>query len=203
MTDVRSSRLLDMVSSGSAREIAADEQVPFECRGCGGCCWNVEVPLTGHDLRTLAAGTGLDPKTFMDRYGQFTLGSGFLPVARLKLTAAGHCPFLQSDGRCGVHPARPLACRLFPFARIVEADGTVRWFKFGEDRHSGCASGPGTKRRTVGEYLDGEGAAGALEGECEFMDRSRDLIAQGRSFDLLESLFAYRSRIRALYGDSF
>jgi Fe-S-cluster containining protein len=27
----------------------------------------------------------------------------------------GKCQFLLDDGRCGVHPAKPLLCRLFPF----------------------------------------------------------------------------------------
>jgi len=190
-----------MAASGEAREIAPGEAVSFECRGCGGCCWNVEVPLTDADLRRLAGSLGLSPAAFMKTYGEFSFGSGFLPMAKIRLTAGGRCPFLKDNGHCAVHRDRPLACRLFPFARIVNEKGEERWFKFGESRHSGCPSGPDTKRRTIPEYLEGEGAPELLAAEAKFIEKCRDILATSGPFDLFRTLMDYRKRVETLYGE--
>lgn len=199
--DIRTRKLLDMDRAGEAREITPDEKVPFECGGCGGCCHHVEVPLTDHDLRQIAAHFQVTPRDFMARYGEFTAWNGFLPVAKLKFLPNGSCPFLKPNGHCAVHPARPLACRLFPYARIATADGRSRWFKLGESRHSGCPSGPDTPRRTVTEYIESQQAAPALAAEDAFITRCREILARSGPFDLLEELMAFRSRVRELYGD--
>lgn len=190
-----------MVASGDAREIAPGEAVPFECRGCGGCCWNVEVPLTDADLNRLAKATDLAPAAFMKTYGEFSFGSGFLPMAKLKLTREGKCPFLKENGHCAVHKERPLACRLFPFARVVNEKGEVRWYKFSESRHAGCPAGPDTRRRTIPEYLSDEGAPELLEAEARFIEKCREILAASGPFDLFRTLMSYRERVKALYGE--
>lgn len=47
--------------------------------------------------------------------------SGEVPQLR---KADGACVFLASDGRCGVHPAKPILCRLFPYY-YEEQDGAL------------------------------------------------------------------------------
>ncbi len=199
--DPRSSKLEKMAAAGTAREIAPGEKVPFECRGCGGCCWNVEVPLTDADLSRLSKAVDLAPAAFMKAYGEFSFGTGFLPMAKIRLTPEKHCPFLKANGHCAVHADRPLACRLFPFARIVNEKGEERWFKFSENIHSGCPAGPDTKRRTVPEYLEGEGAPELIRAEARFIEKCRELLAASGPFDLFQTLMSYRERVKTLYGE--
>jgi Fe-S-cluster containining protein len=56
---------------------------------------------------------------FLSRY---TTSNG----TTLKQTGQGACVFLTPQG-CGVHPDRPLVCRLYPLGRKVSADGVERF----------------------------------------------------------------------------
>ncbi len=103
---------------------------PFRCKGCGSCCrGRRDLVLSGLDLYRLSARLSLPPETvaegFCDRY----TGENGLPALRLRPrrdTAA--CPFL-TGGRCAVHPARPLACALYPLGQTISLpDGTVSYF---------------------------------------------------------------------------
>lgn len=199
--DIRSRKLNQMIEGGEAREIAPGERVPFECRGCGGCCRQVEVPLTDADLHRLAGGLGVTPREFMKTHGEFTFGSGFLPMAKIRLNPEGNCPFLADGGLCSVHKHRPLACRLFPFARVLDSLNGERWFKFGESRHTGCLPDKNTRSRTIPEYLEGENAPELLAAEDAFIARCRELLDGSGPFDLFGTLMNYRERVQRLYGE--
>jgi hypothetical protein len=60
------------------------------------------------------------------------------------------CIFLNQQG-CGVHPDRPLACRLYPLARWVDADGTEC---FGHLTPHPKTEGIYGTSATVADYLD-------------------------------------------------
>jgi hypothetical protein len=67
------------------------------------------VFLEPEDIERLASHLRLRPRELVrrhivDEHGELALNLG----------ADGNCPFLR-DGRCGVHPARPLQCRTYPF----------------------------------------------------------------------------------------
>ena len=38
------------------------------------------------------------------------------------------CVFLDENGRCSVHSARPGICRMFPLARLYHEDGSFSYF---------------------------------------------------------------------------
>lgn len=103
-----------------------------ECGPCGGkCCRNPwTVFASPRDLDRLAAATGKLREDFatvapLPRWEKEAFGEGNLlfsrvtaedgSVPQLKKRGDGSCVFLESDGRCGVHPSKPLLCRLFPF----------------------------------------------------------------------------------------
>ena len=76
------------------RELDADlAALGAGCRQCGRCC-----DFARNDYRLYAS--RLERALVAGRHG----------VARL--TPSGRCAFL-ADGRCSIHPARPLGCRTF------------------------------------------------------------------------------------------
>ncbi|MCA9035033.1 MAG: YkgJ family cysteine cluster protein [Planctomycetaceae bacterium] len=91
----------------------------WSCHNCGGCCREHMIEITE------------DEKKRIDRQG-WTSEDGIpagvsvtqsVGKGRYRLThqADGACIFLDSDGLCRIHakfgePAKPLACRVYPFA---------------------------------------------------------------------------------------
>jgi Fe-S-cluster containining protein len=83
----------------------------FECvPGCTNCCrvqgW---VYITEDDLQRAAAFLALSPADFEAQYVVRTKNT-----LRLRKPKGEQCHFLQ-EGGCGIHPAKPVQCRLFPF----------------------------------------------------------------------------------------
>lgn len=76
------------------------------CTASGRCC---DFRRTGHDLFV----TGLEVAWTLDRIpAERAVDAAGIAAAE----ARGDCPFLVADGsigRCGVHPARPMGCRVY------------------------------------------------------------------------------------------
>ncbi|MCW5767964.1 MAG: YkgJ family cysteine cluster protein [Phycisphaeraceae bacterium] len=105
---------LEEIYAEVAREIS--ERGPA-CWASGRCC-NFEK--TGHRLYT----TGLEAAYTVTRVGGLKRPSG---QSRVLLTtdverarATGGCPF-QEQNLCGVHPVRPLGCRVYFCDRTAQA----------------------------------------------------------------------------------
>jgi Fe-S-cluster containining protein len=85
----------------------------FACTACGNCCRHhgeyAYVYVKDHEAAAIAAHLELDLATFLERYCQRE--DGWLSL-RMDDPA---CPFLTSEGRCGVYPVRPVQCRTWPF----------------------------------------------------------------------------------------
>jgi hypothetical protein len=100
----------------------------FECQpGCTECCRQKGfVYLAEADLPRAAAFLGMTPAAFERQYVYRTRHR-----MRLRMPHRGLCPFLRPDG-CGIHPAKPTQCRLFPFwPELLESrrhwNQTARW----------------------------------------------------------------------------
>jgi len=110
----------------------------FRCTGCGNCCRDLRVPLTQADVRRLVDATGREATQIVawlqtnevdliGEPGSLVLldhdgGHALMVLAQ----EGGACIFLGSDDRCGVYPARPGNCRLYPFAASFGRRGGIR-----------------------------------------------------------------------------
>jgi hypothetical protein len=91
-----------------------DQGLKFECTQCHACCRHDPgyVFLSRQDLNTLAAGVGMEPRAFVEKYCRWVdLGQGL--VLSLKEKKNFDCIFW--DGGCTVYTHRPVQCRTYPF----------------------------------------------------------------------------------------
>ncbi len=81
-----------------------------DCDGCiNTCCCGKNLSLEDGDIFRLFTHLKMSPEKFRDEY---TILWG---PRRLLRFHNDRCPFLNDNGRCNVHIARPLACRQYPF----------------------------------------------------------------------------------------
>jgi Fe-S-cluster containining protein len=120
----------------------------YQCQGCGRCCHHKRIPLNPFEVARLARNRNLAPGEFVRHYVR---ESG--PWLRNK--PDGACVFLENGG-CSVHADRPLACRLWPLARRVEADGSEH---FPELLPQSGSKGIWGTQGSVAAYLEKQGAA--------------------------------------------
>lgn len=96
----------------------------FLCTECGECCRQPGVVFMGlGELRALARYLELSVAELKRRYP-----IQWDPDQRCYELVAGEdgCVFLEGD-RCGVHPAKPVQCQVFPFwPELVEDAGAWR-----------------------------------------------------------------------------
>jgi Fe-S-cluster containining protein len=93
----------------------------FECQpGCSACCeMEGEVYLTEEDLVRIASHLSLEPADFEEKYVHRTVRS-----LRLRKPSDRQCLF-HREGRCSIHPIKPVQCRVFPFwTEIIETHAT-------------------------------------------------------------------------------
>jgi Fe-S-cluster containining protein len=120
------------------------EETPiFSCKKCGTCCRGYGGTfVTDADIERIAAYTGNDPETFVEKFCHI---SGGKPV--LAQQENGFCIFW--DEVCTIHPVKPRMCREWPFIRSVLVD-PVNWRIM-------AASCPGIQKdvsiRLVQEYI--------------------------------------------------
>jgi hypothetical protein len=104
------------------------EGLRFECQsGCTECCRQKGfVYLAEADLHRAAAFLKMTAAAFERQYVYRTRHR-----MRLRMSRHSLCPFLRPDG-CGIHPAKPTQCRIFPFwPELLESrrewNRTARW----------------------------------------------------------------------------
>lgn len=98
-----------------------------ECKGCHACCEGMGESIILDPLDVMRLTSHLD-KSFEELLAneiELNVVDGLvLPNIKMKNDS---CPFLNRDGRCSIHEARPGFCRLFPLGRYYE-DGGFRYF---------------------------------------------------------------------------
>ena len=100
----------------------------WDCHGCGECCREYEVHVTEAERqRILAQGWDKDPA--IGNVPLFVaVGPWWRRKWRLNTRASDDgCIFLNEQGRCRIHakfggPAKPLACRVYPFTLTPAGD---------------------------------------------------------------------------------
>lgn len=196
------------------------EKVRFRCQRCGSCCHHRRPPelcdlvpleqveefvtrsnlisLTKKDILSIGRLTGKDASQFADTLygydGSFVkvLDGGkkvVLDIPVLKSKEDTTCIFYQ-DG-CSIYPARPIACRLFPF-RVEE-----------RSNHRGDT----ILSITYNENCPGIGKGGIVDGnhlkrmvEDQFLQRSGSIIPQIRCLVIDGTIKADAAIFRTLPG---
>lgn len=109
----------------------------WSCHTCGGCCKQHGIYVTTEEKRrieqqnwTEADGVPAGQPLFVQMGGGLTA-----PWHRLAHRADGSCVFLDERGLCRIHgkfgePAKPLACRIYPYAFHPTARGLTLSLRF-------------------------------------------------------------------------
>lgn len=124
----------------------------WDCHSCGICCKAHTVFLDDEDLKRLRAQQ-------WDQHPDFkkisvTQRVGWLrPQFVLSQQKDGSCVFLTKDGLCSIHkehgePAKPWACRMFPFQVLPTAKGHVLTMR------RNCPSAAANNGRPLRQHLD-------------------------------------------------
>lgn len=136
--------------------VALSDQLPLTCSRSGSCCHGNRVRLNPWELRQLAETKGLSVGEFQER---FTSDGGIFLRFDGKANKSGRkaCNLYLDDSGCSVHPARPLACRLFPLGRVIQ-HGEATYMHPGADFPclSECPEVLDLPKMTVANYLSGQ-----------------------------------------------
>ena len=119
---VEPGRCGEALSLGPA--LAAGDEFPFVCAGCGGCCRKRrDLVLSGYDLYRIARRLYLPPRVVAQAFCKsYIAPQSCLPALRLTPSPeTGDCRFLEG-GACVIHEARPLACALYPLGQCIDPD---------------------------------------------------------------------------------
>lgn len=93
-----------------------------DCRGCSQCCHGMgsSIVVDPYDLYRLSKKLNKGFEELLAEHLELNVVDG-LVLPNLKLIGADEaCTFLNSEGRCSIHDARPGICRLFPLGRYYE-----------------------------------------------------------------------------------
>ncbi len=147
------------------RLLARTSAFSYACGGCGRCCHDKRITLSVYEVARLAAARGT---TTTEILASHTAESGTV----LRFGPDG-CTFLEG-GSCTVHSGRPLACRLYPLGRYVDADGAESFLEVTPHPETEGVYG---EAGTVGGWVEAQGALPYID-------------AAARTYAQLERLFA-------------
>lgn len=99
----------------------------------------------------------------------------------LRFDADGRCVFLRSDGGCGVHPRRPLVCRLYPLGRATDGAGDEKFARHAKEK--GCQGKFGTDG-TIADFLKSQGVAPYIEWSRRYSEIFRRMVGLLERFDI-------------------
>ena len=122
---------IDKISDG--KRYGANDLVKVgcdDCRGCSACCHGMgdSIVLDPMDVYRLEKKLGktMEEILLAGNVALRVVDGVILP--HLKMTEqSDRCSFLNEEGRCSIHDARPGFCRMFPLGRLYE-DGTFSYF---------------------------------------------------------------------------
>ncbi len=121
---------LSEVSDGKLYE--SNDMAKTDCQGCAGCsdcCRGMgnSVILDPFDVFRLSLHFSKNFEELLADFLELNVADGII-LPNLRMTGPDEsCIFLDQDGRCTVHGARPGLCRLFPLGRYYE-NGSFRYF---------------------------------------------------------------------------
>lgn len=141
------------------RRYARNSLFSYTCHACSRCCHDKIIQLNPYEVARLAENREIKTTEFLARY---TERNG----TALRRTEEGACVFLTPQG-CGVHPDRPLVCRLYPLGRHVTG---VQGEEFRELQPHPETEGEYGTAGTVQAFLDRQGADPFIEATDQYVD---------------------------------
>ncbi len=149
--------------------------LPLTCSRAGTCCHGNLVRLNPWELARLAHAKMISSAEFLK---EFTVAGGSILHFNGKPNQFGkHSCGLYSEGEgCSIHPARPLACRLFPLGRQIQ-NGTTQYIFQGKQFPclNECPQVVDLPHLSVGEYLSGQETSDFENAQDEYMEVMQNL----------------------------
>lgn len=121
---------LEEISDGKLYDL--NDMVRADCRdceGCSACCRGMgnTIILDPLDIHRLSTAIGQTFEEMLEQQIELHVADGMI-LPNLKMDGEGEsCVFLNKEGRCSIHHARPGICRLFPLGRYYE-NRSYRYF---------------------------------------------------------------------------
>ncbi len=143
----------------------------YRCGACSRCCHGKAIPVNPYEIARIGEYLRLTTGEVISRHTD--LGGGIL----MQGDGTAACQFLDPHG-CAIHPARPLACRLYPLGRHLSPDRVER---FAEVQPDPLCQGDWNGSGTVDDYLRSQ-------------DTARYIDASDRYFALLGRMMAALQR---------
>ncbi|MGN0334474.1 MAG: YkgJ family cysteine cluster protein [Lachnospiraceae bacterium] len=100
-----------------------------DCNGCSACCrgMGASITLDPLDIYRLTTNLELSFDGLLAEHIELNVSDGII-LPNLKMAGSEErCTFLNTQGRCSIHPHRPGICRLFPLGRFYE-NGSFQYF---------------------------------------------------------------------------
>jgi Fe-S-cluster containining protein len=140
----------------------------FACHDClpcfTQCCRDVNIYLTPYDVLRLRRALKMGSTEFLQKHTRHFLAKTVpIPVVQLAMDEESLACKLVTPSGCSVYGDRPWACRMFPVDLGRESGEYC--FIAGKERCKGLGE---SKRWTVGEWMDDQGARGYMEMENHF-----------------------------------
>ncbi|MBQ1312120.1 MAG: YkgJ family cysteine cluster protein [Blautia sp.] len=100
-----------------------------DCVNCSECCHGMgdTILLDPYDMYRLCSGLGCIPQDRIGKELEVGAQDGLIEIHLAMKGETDACSFLDSRGRCSIHPYRPGFCRLFPLGRVYQ-EGEFRYF---------------------------------------------------------------------------
>lgn len=163
----------------------------YTCHRCLACCRFKKIQVNPYEIARLARRLDLSTTEFIIRH---TTSGGTV----LRFREDGTCAFLTDRG-CGVHPDRPLVCRLYPLRRHVRFPEEESFDRL--ECEPECR-GVFNKNGTIEEYLEEQGAGPFLHAADLYLDLLWRLLQtlqdQRQDSDQAETLL---QTVRSVSGD--
>lgn len=138
-----------------------------DCKGCSACCHGMgrSIVLDPLDIWNLKTNLHMSFEELMTQHIELNVVDQVI-LPNLKMDESSErCNFLDSNGRCSIHPFRPGICRIFPLGRIYEDKGFQYFLQVNE-----CEKKNRTKVK-VSRWID-----------CQHMKLNQKFIADWHYF---------------------
>ena len=98
-----------------------------DCRGCSRCCHGMcdTILLEPLDVYHLEQVTGLSFDMLLEKHLRLRIADGLILPHLADTGEDAGCIFLNAEGRCSIHAARPALCRLYPLGRFYQEEDFV------------------------------------------------------------------------------